>query len=267
MKPHILVLTGYGINCEEETAFAFKRAGGHARITHVNDLIDGLVKLQDFQILAIPGGFSYGDDTGAGNALANRIKNNLGEAIFNFIRTDKLVIGICNGCQMLANLGLVPALEGRYSERQVVFDRNDNARYTDRWVWLKRISTKCIWTRDIKLMHAPIAHGEGKLVASSEVLKTIQKNDQIAFQYADSKGTPAKGKYPINPTGTVLDIAALIDPSGRVLGMMPHPERFMVMTNEEDWTLKRESAKRQGKKRPTEGAGLQIFRNGIEYFK
>ncbi|MFH0820200.1 MAG: phosphoribosylformylglycinamidine synthase subunit PurQ [Candidatus Peregrinibacteria bacterium] len=267
MKPHVLVLTGYGINCEEETAFVFQRAGGVSRVVHVNDLIDGIVKLDDFQILAIPGGFSYGDDTGAGNALANRIKNNLGEFIFNFVRSDKLVIGICNGCQMLANLGLVPAIGGRYSERQVVFDRNDNARYTDRWVWLKSSSKKCVWTHGVKLLHAPIAHGEGKLVAPPEILKAIQKNDQIAFRYVHEDGSPAMGKSPINPNGAMLDIAALTDPSGRVMGIMPHPERFMTLTNEDGWTLKRELAKRKGKYLPAEGAGMQVFRNGVAYFK
>lgn len=267
MKPSVLVLTGYGINCEGETAFAFAQAGGDARVVHVNDLIDGAVKLQDFQILAIPGGFSYGDDTGAGNALANRIKNNLGEVIFNFVRADKLVIGICNGCQMLANLGLVPALDGRYSERQVVFDRNDNARYTDRWVWLKNTSKKGVWTQGIKHLHAPIAHGEGKLVAPPEVLKTIQKNDQIAFQYVHEDGSPAKGQYPANPNGAMLDIAALTDPSGRVLGIMPHPERFLTATNEENWTLKKERLKRRGKSLPLQGEGLSLFKNGVRYFQ
>lgn len=266
MKPHILILTGYGINCEEETAYAFERSGGQSKIVHVNDLIDGVVKLDDFQILAIPGGFSYGDDTGAGNALANRIKNNLGEAIFNFVRGDKLVIGICNGCQVLANLGISPAVNGHYGERQVVFDRNDNARYTDRWVWLKRVSSKCVWTRGIKLLHVPIAHGEGKLTAPLEVLKEIQKNDQIAFLYSNSDGVPAKGKYPANPNGAMLDIAAFTDHSGRVMAIMPHPERFILAINEENWTLKKEILKRKNKAFANEGEGLQIFRNGVNYF-
>lgn len=266
MKPQVLVLTGYGINCEEETAFAFRQAKAQARVVHVNDLIDGLVKLDDFQILAIPGGFSYGDDTGAGNALANRIKNNLGEAIFNFVRADKLAIGICNGCQVLANLGLVPAMESHYSERQVVFDRNDNARYTDRWVWLKRVSGKCVWTKGIKMLHVPIAHGEGKLVAPPEILKALEKNDQIAFQYVFEDSKPTKGIYPANPNGSMLDIAGLTDPNGRVLGVMPHPERNLTATNEEGWTLQKEILRRRGKKLTSDGAGLQIFKNGVDYF-
>lgn len=266
MKPKALVITGYGINCEEETAFAFERAGAQSRIAHVNDVIDGLVKMEDFQMLAVPGGFSYGDDTGAGNALANRIKNNLGDHLVRFVKADKLAIGICNGFQVLTNLGLVPAMGEKYGERQAALDRNDNARYTDRWVWIKARSANCVWTKGIDLLHAPIAHGEGKFTMPEDQLDALEATNQVAFTYVDETGAPANGVFPANPNGALRDIAGISDPSGRVLGLMPHPERFLFATNEENWTLKREQAERAGRPFGNEGAGLQIFRNGVNYF-
>ncbi|MBI5412641.1 phosphoribosylformylglycinamidine synthase I [Candidatus Peregrinibacteria bacterium] len=267
MQPKVLVLTGYGINCEEETAFAFERAGAKSEIIHVNDLIDGVRKMATYQILAIPGGFSYGDDTGSGNAMANRIKNNVEDQVLRFVQMNKLVIGICNGFQVLTNLGLVPALDGKVGERQAALDRNDSARYTDRWVWLRRASNKCVWTRGIELLHTPIAHGEGKFTVSDENLKKLQANDQIAWQYVHEDGSPAAGEWPFNPNGARADIAGVCDPTGRVLGMMPHPERFMHVTNEDGWTLKKELARRAKKSLPSEGEGMKVFRNAVEYFK
>ena len=131
-KPNVLVLTGYGINCDEETGFAFEKSGAKSELVHVNDLIEGHRRLSDYQILAFPGGFSYGDDTGAGNALANRIKNYLWEDVKTFVESDKLAIGICNGFQIMANLGLLPAIDGNYGERRVALVHNDSARYIDR---------------------------------------------------------------------------------------------------------------------------------------
>ncbi|PIZ73843.1 phosphoribosylformylglycinamidine synthase I [Candidatus Peregrinibacteria bacterium CG_4_10_14_0_2_um_filter_43_11] len=266
MEPKALIITGYGINCEEETAFVFQKSGATAEIVHVNDLIDGTKEMNDYQILAIPGGFSYGDDTGSGNGMANRINNNLGEKILAFAREDKLAIGICNGFQVLANLGLVPALDGKYGQRQAALDWNDSARYQDRWVWLKRKSEKCVWTKGIDLIHTPIAHGEGKFTMNEELLKKLADNDQIVFQYVREDGSPANGEFPVNPNGSIMDIAGITDPSGRILGMMPHPERFMHMTNEENWTLKKEQAKREGKALPEEGAGMRLFKNAVAYF-
>ena len=266
-KPKVLVLTGYGINCEEETAYVFERAGAKSEIVHVNDLIDGHRKLSDYQIMAIPGGFSYGDDTGAGNALANRIKNNLREDILNFARADKLMIGICNGCQMLANLGVAPALEDKYGERQVALMNNKTARYECRWAYLKNTSEKCVWTRGIGVIHISVAHGEGNFYMEDEILAGIKKGDQIAFKYVHENGAPANGEFPVNPNGAMEDIAAICDPSGRILAIMPHPERFNCFTNENGWTLIKEKLLREGKKLPEEGAGLKILENGVKWFK
>lgn len=267
MKPRALVITGYGINSEEETAKCFQIAGGEAQIIHINDLIETPKKLEEFQILAFPGGFSYGDDTGSGNAMANKIRNNIGDEILKFATADKLVIGICNGFQMLTNLGLVPATNLKYTERQAALMHNSTARLQCRWVYLKNTSSKCIWTKDIEILHAPIAHGEGNFYVTPEILEKMKTDDQIAFKYVKEDGSPANGHFPENPNGALEDIAGICDPSGRIFGLMPHPERFNSFTNEKGWELKKEILIRAGKPLPTEGAGVKIFKNAISYFK
>lgn len=266
VKPKVLVLTGYGINCEEETKFVFDTAGADAEIVHVNDLIDGLKKFSNYQIFAVPGGFAYGDDTGAGNALANKIKNNLADDILSFALSDKLIIGICNGFQALVNLGVVPALDNDYRARSVALMHNKTARYECRWVYVKTVSKKCVWTRDIDIIHLPVAHGEGNFYTEPEVLEKIRKGDQIVFKYVNEDSRPAEGKFPISPNGALEDIAGICDPSGRILGMMPHPERFNSFTNEDGWTLKKEKLIREGKKLPVLGDGVKLFKNAVSYF-
>ena len=267
MKPKALILTGYGINCEEETAKAFTTQRGEAEIVHVNDLINGDKDLSNYQILAIPGGFSYGDDTGSGNALANKIKNNLNEEILKFAQEDKLIIGICNGFQILTNLGLAPASNQQYGKREVALVHNNTARYQCRWVHLKNHSQKCIWTKDIDTLHVPIAHGEGNFYAEEETIQNMQDQDQIVFKYISQDGSPANEEFPINPNGSMLDIAGICDESGRIFGMMPHPERFFSFENEEGWEIKKEELIREGKEIPKQGAGLKIFKNAVEYFE
>jgi phosphoribosylformylglycinamidine synthase subunit PurQ / glutaminase len=266
IKPKVLVLTGYGVNCEEETAYVFEKAGAESEIVHVNDLIDGRKKMLDYQIMAIPGGFSYGDDTGAGNALANRIKNNLREDVLKFAQADKLMIGICNGCQMIANLGVAPAIEEKYGDRQVALMHNKTARYECRWVHLKNQSEKCIWTRGIDTIHLPIAHGEGNFYTDDETLAEMKKGDQIAFRYINEDGSRAAGQFPANPNGALEDIAAFCDTSGRIMAIMPHPERFHCFTNEDGWTKEKERLLREGKELPDKGAGMKIFENGVKWF-
>ena len=265
-KPKALIITGYGINCEEETAKVFEMEGAESEIVHINDLIDGTKKMQDFQIMAFPGGFSYGDDTSSGNAMANKIKNNLNEEFLKFAREDKLIIGLCNGFQILVNLGLVPALNNAYGERKVALMHNAQARYECRWINLKRTSGKCIWTRDIEMIHVPIAHGEGNFYTDAETLNQIKSGDQIVFKYVREDGSPANNEFPFNPNGAMEDIAGICDPSGRILGMMPHPERFNCFVNEDGWQLKKETLIREGKPLPKEGKGLKLFRNAVEYF-
>jgi phosphoribosylformylglycinamidine synthase subunit PurQ / glutaminase len=267
MKPKALIITGYGINCEEETAYIYRKAGAEAQILHVNDLIENPTPLADAQILTIPGGFSYGDDTGSGNAFANKLRNNLGDELIKFAQEDKLILGICNGFQILANLGLVPAVDKKYGDRQIAITHNPSTRYEDRWVHLKRSTDQCVWLKDIEILHAPIAHGEGNFFADDDTLKKLKSNGQIAWRYVNEDGSPANNKFPINPNGSLEDIAGVCDESGRILGMMPHPERFLSFTNEEGWELKKEKLIREGKDLPEEGAGIKLFSNAVDYFK
>lgn len=266
MKPNALVLTGYGINCDEETAFAFEKAGANARIVHINDLIASPRMLKEFQIFAFPGGFSYGDDTGSGNALANKIRNNLWDELMEFIGDEKLVIGICNGFQVITNLGLLPGLDKKYGERTVALAHNNTARYECRWVSLKNFSKKCVFTRGINEIRLPVAHGEGKFTAEKKVLNKLAEKKQIVFKYAKD-GKPAAGKFPFNPNGAMLDIAGICDETGRIFGLMPHPERNIFFTQQDNWTLQKELLKRKGSKLPEESAGMKIFRNAVEFFK
>ena len=261
-----IVLTGYGINCEEETAFAFQRAGAETEIAHVNDLIANPKKLSEAQIFAFPGGFSYGDDTGSGIALANKIRNNLWEELADFIEEEKLVLCICNGFQVITNLGILPGIENRKAVRKVALSHNNSARYECRWVSIKSFSKKCVFTKGIEGISLPVAHGEGKFTASEPVLKQLNDSGQVTFRYMKD-GSLAKGEFPFNPNGGAEDIAGICDKTGRVLGMMPHPERNIFFTQQPDWTLQREKLKRAGKEIPEESAGMKVFRNAVEYFK
>ncbi len=262
-KPNTLVLTGYGINCDEETKFAFEKAGAKADLVHINDLIETPKRLDDYQIVAFPGGFSYGDDTGSGNALAWKIRNNLG--IEKFIKGDKLVIGICNGFQVLANLGLLPALNEQYGQRQVALNHNDSARYSDRWVDLE-FNGKSPWTKDVGRISLPIAHGEGNFYASPRVLKEIKARELVAARYVEGEICRYQC-LPANPNGSLDDIAGITDESGKILGMMPHPERAIDFTHLPHWTLLKEKYTRAGREIPDEASGIMIFKNGVNYFR
>ncbi|MFH1705435.1 MAG: phosphoribosylformylglycinamidine synthase I [Patescibacteria group bacterium] len=261
----IAILTGYGINCEEETAHAFELAGGRAEIAHINDLVEKVKSLKDFQILVFPGGFSYGDDTGSGNAFANRVKNHLWKQVLNFVKKDKLVIGICNGFQIMVNLGLLPALGGNFGQREVALTHNKKARYLDRWVDLKN-GNKNHWLTGIKKISLPIAHGEGRFYAKGKILDQIKKKNLAALKYM--KGEMCRYQnLEANPNGSRDNIAAISDESGRILGMMPHPERAIFFHHLPNWNLLKEKYQRSGKKVPEFGPGLKIFENGVNYFK
>lgn len=254
MKPKALILSGYGLNCEDETKYAFDLAGGQGKIVHINDLIKNKNLLNDFMILAIPGGFAYGDDTGSGNAYGLKLRNHLWENISKFVIKDRLVIGICNGFQVLVNLGLVPALNQKYGERQVALLPNESTRYTTGWYDLKIINDTP-WLTGIKEITLPIAHGEGKFFADKKILDQIYKKNLLAIKYIK------------NPTGTMDNIAGITDESKRIFGLMPHPERAMFFTQLPDWPYLKEKYLRNGNKLPEFGPGLQIFKNGVNYFK
>jgi len=263
-KPKALIFSGYGLNSEEETAYGFELAGATADIVHINDIIDGKAKLDSYQIISFPGGFAYGDDTGAGNAYASKIKNHLWDAMQNFIRKDKLIIGICNGCQIVANLGLVPAFAKKYGERDVALINNASARLITRWTDMKVVSNTP-WLKGIEKISLPIAHGEGNFFTDKKYLAQLKKNKQIALQYI-SGGMCEYLDLPANPNGSIEDIAGITDETGKILGLMPHPERGMFFVQRPDWEFIKETNLRAKKKIPTEGPGLQIFTNAVQYF-
>jgi phosphoribosylformylglycinamidine synthase len=274
-KPRAVLLAGYGINCEEETAFAFRYAGADADIIHINDIIAEKGLLSRYQILVFPGGFSYGDDTGSGLAMANRIKNNLVDELASFIERDTLILGICNGFQVMVNTGIVPGFRtgenrrGEFSPKvEVALEHNNTFRYQCRWVDLKvEKESPSVFTRGIDFLHIPVAHGEGNFTSPSGILERIENENCVTMRYVKPDGAPAGGEFPSNPNGSLNDIASICDTTGRIMGMMPHPERGMFFTQRDDWPLKMEQAKRNGEVLPEEADGIRIFRNAVEYYQ
>ena len=266
-RPKALVLTGYGLNCDMETAYAFELAGAEAQRVHINSLIDGSVRLDPFQIMAFIGGFSWGDDHGAGVIQAVRFKNNIGDRLLRFIDQGNLIIGICNGFQCLVNLGLLPGLDGDYTRRSVAVTYNDCGNFRDDWVYLSADSNSpCIFTNGIDDLELPIRHGEGKFFTDSETYRKLKDNQQIVLRYATPDGQPAKGKFPFNPNGSMDDIAGICDPTGRVFGLMPHPEAYNHWTNHPEWTRTKARAKRGQIDLPGgETPGVKIFKNAVDY--
>jgi phosphoribosylformylglycinamidine synthase len=320
-----LIIAGYGINCEDETAFAFRYNNALADIVHINDIIEAPEMLKKYQILAFPGGFSYGDDTGSGKAMANKIRNTLLEPLARFVERDTLTIGICNGCQVLANLGLVPGLDLYASGIQVGVIYNASYRYQCRWVDVGISDASSPWLRGIEALHIPVAHGEGNMVIPSQTLEFLRDKNMAPLYYARPLNSPFRGEYksrpgqsyaaigegdpkidynerlqnphlfdaaqsarhltdsplnspfrgelpkangefPYNPNGSTDDIAGLTGYQGRVLALMPHPERGMLFTQRDDWPLQKELYTRLGRQVPVESDGMAIFHNAVKYF-
>ena len=271
--PRALVLTGFGLNCDWETTYALELAGAEARRVHINQLLLGekigeIASLDDYQIFAFIGGFSWGDDHGAGVIFASKLLYNIGEEILRFIEKGNLVIGICNGFQAMVNLGLLPGFDGDYRSRKVALIGNDCGNFRDQWVHLKvETSSPCVFTQGLKNLELPVRHGEGKFYAEESVIKNLEENHQVVVRYGDSEGKSADGRFPENPNGSLKDIAGICDSTGRVFGIMPHPEAFNHWTNHPDWTRLKEHYRRRGEPYPQEGFGIKIFRNAVEYFE
>ena len=252
--PNVLILRAPGTNCDAETAFAFERAGAMPDRVHVGRLRENPALIHDFQILVVPGGFSYGDDVAAGSILAGLFTRHLADDMRRFRDAEKLVLGICNGFQAILKAGLLvpPDEDGPL----VTLAPNTSGRYEDRWVTLKATPGKCPFLAGIDEMDVPAAHGEGRFVARKDwILKGLIQAGQVVLRYADPAGDPAG--FPANPNGSQGDVAGVCDATGRVLGLMPHPERHVLPTHHPRWT-------RRGL-RP-EGDGLMIFRNAVAYF-
>ncbi len=235
--PKALVLRAAGTNCDREAKFALEQAGFAAERGHVFRIMENPDRLAEYQFLLIPGGFSYGDDVAAGKILANQMIHRLAEPLNRFVADGKLVLGICNGFQVLIKSGLLPwgHVSPEAMQRDATLAWNDNGRFVDRWIHLRADSDKCVFLPKGEVVALPIAHGEGKFVpADDAVLAKLRENDQLALRYCDAKGKA--GEYPVNPNGSVDDVAGLCDGSGRVLGLMPHPERFVDITHHPQWT-------------------------------
>jgi len=246
-----IVLRAPGMNCDVETAFAFQQAGAEARLVHVNQLIRHEERLSDYQIMVIPGGFTYGDDIGAGKVLANELKLKLGEDITRFIKAGGLILGICNGFQVMVKAGILPEPSADGPPRLTLAD-NDSGRFECRWIHLGvSQESACVFTRGIDRMYLPVAHGEGKVVADPKVLPELN----VVLRYTDERGDIGAG-YPHNPNGSVDNIAGICDTSGRIFALMPHPERHIRGTQHPQWT-------RQGVREY--GDGFPIFLNAVRW--
>jgi phosphoribosylformylglycinamidine synthase subunit PurQ / glutaminase len=264
-----LVLTGYGLNCDHETAYVLALAGAVAHRVHINSLIDGTINLMDFQILVFGGGFSWGDDHGAGVIQAVRMKTNLGDKILKFIDAGNLVLGICNGFQTLVNLGLLPGFDRDYTQRSVALTFNDCGNFRDQWVTLKVVpTTSCIFTAGMDILELPVRHGEGKFYARETTIHRLMDENQVVLQYALPGGSPAARKFPFNPNGSVHDIAGICDPSGRIFGLMPHPEAFNHPTNHPDWPrIKEKQKRRQQDVESISTPGIRLFQNAVAFIQ
>lgn len=255
MAPRVLILRAPGTNCDEETAHAFALAGGTPERWHVNRLLEQPQRLADFQVLCIPGGFCYGDDIAAGRILGNQIRHHLADPLQAFRDSGKLVLGICNGFQVLLKTELL--LAGDAAGPIATLAANDSGRFEDRWVRLVATGGKCVFLNDVTELELPVAHGEGKFVPRDErVLESLRRAGQLVLRYAGRSAKP-QAVYPDNPNGAIDDVAGVCDATGRVFGLMPHPERFVDPTQHPTWT--------RGPQREV-GAGLRIFQNAVRYF-
>ncbi|MCL6634282.1 MAG: phosphoribosylformylglycinamidine synthase I [Peptococcaceae bacterium] len=254
-KPRVCVLRTDGINCDEETFYAFEKAGAQCRMVHVNQLRKGDERLASYQILALPGGFSYGDDVHSGKILAVELTSFLKDQLTEFVDAGKLVIGICNGFQVLVRTGLLPDREP--GKIKATLMANDSGHFECRWVNLLVERSHCIFTRGMEgsVLSIQVAHGEGRFYTGPDTLQEIENQGQVVFRYAGPDGRPTV-LYPANPNGSLNAIAGICDATGRIMGMMPHPERYVEKTQHPNWRRTPDSVKPHG---------LAIFRNAVEY--
>jgi len=264
-----IVLSGNGTNCEMEMAHGCKLGGSdEVDIVHISELIHGLRRLDSYHFLNLPGGFLDGDDLGGAKAGANRIKyariKNTSERLYDqllkFIEEGKPILGICNGFQLMVKAGLLPGFDRDFETQTVTVTYNDSGRFEDRWVHLKiNPRSPCIFTKGMERVYLPVRHGEGKFIPRDEViLKGLHEDGLVVAQYSDENFQQPTMTYPLNPNGSIDAIAGICDESGRLFGMMPHPEAYLYYTNHPRWTRER---------LPEEGEGVLFFRNAINYIR
>ena len=252
-----IVLRAAGINCDMETEYALELAGAKAQRMHINRIIEDKTLLDEFQIIVFPGGFSYGDDVAAGKILANQIIHHLSEPIQKFIDDGKLVLGICNGFQVLVKTDILPGDNSTKHQEETTITYNDSGKFEDRWVYLAPQTDKCIFIEPGRQIYLPVAHAEGKVVTRNTAsLDKLKSEGLVAFKYVDKNGQ--EGDYPINPNGSTDSIAGLTDTTGRILGLMPHPERFVRPTQHPHWSRLKEKPASDG---------MTIFNNAVKYIQ
>jgi len=252
-----IVLRAAGINCDMETEYALELAGAKAQRMHINRIIEDKNLLDEFQIIVFPGGFSYGDDVAAGKILANQIIHHLYEPIQKFIDDGKLVLGICNGFQVLVKTGILPGGNSTKHQEEITITYNDSGKFEDRWVYLAPQTDKSVFIEPGRKIYLPVAHAEGKVVTKDDAtLEKLKSEGHVAFKYVDKNGK--ESDYPVNPNGSMDSIAGLTDATGRILGLMPHPERFVRPTQHPHWSRLKEKP---------DSDGMTIFNNAVKYIK
>ena len=257
-KPKVLILRAPGTNCDQETAYAFQSVGAQTEFVHINRWLESTKLANDFQIVCFPGGFSYGDDIAAGVILAGKLNHHLRGALQDFVTQDKLVLGICNGFQVLIKTGLL-LFNGKANRLAATLTWNDSGKFEDRWVHLQADGSTCVFLRDVRSLYLPVAHAEGKLVpAELDSLQSWSAAGQLALRYtAPGDMTEVAVTYPYNPNGSIANIAGVCDPTGRIFGLMPHPERYVDPTQHPHWTRLEQ---------PEFVNGRVIFENAVNYF-
>jgi phosphoribosylformylglycinamidine synthase len=263
-RPPILIVTGYGLNCEAESKYAWELAGAAPQLVHLSDLLERPARLHDFEALMFIGGFSFGDHMGSGHVFASRIRHRLREDLGRFVADGKLILGVCNGFQIMVKLGLIPGFDGEVFTQKLSLMQNDVGTFRNLWITLRfEPESPCVFTRGLDRMPLPVRHGEGKIFTLDRALvDRIEAEHCVACRYIDPvSGAPAAG-YPENPNGSLNAIAGLCDPTGRIFGLMPHPEAYLHADNHPlavrqrmDGTL------------PEHGLGLEIFRNAVRHLR
>jgi phosphoribosylformylglycinamidine synthase subunit PurQ / glutaminase len=261
-RPPVLVITGYGLNCEAESKFAWEQAGAAPVLMHVNDLIADPGELHKYAALMFIGGFSFGDHMTSGHVFAHRLRHHLREELQTFIEEGGLILGVCNGFQIMTKLGLTPGLGGDYFKPAISLVQNDGGSFQNFWVRLRfEAGSPCVFTRGLDFMDLPIRHGEGKVhPLDRATLEQIEAAGCVPCRYADPATGAATGDFPHNPNGSVNAIAGVCDPTGRVFGLMPHPEAFLFPEQHPHWSFRP-----RGAAMPEHGDGMKIFTNAVNY--
>jgi phosphoribosylformylglycinamidine synthase subunit PurQ / glutaminase len=259
----VLIITGYGLNCEAESRYAWELAGANPELVHFNDLLARPSRLEDFAALMFIGGFSYGDHMTSGHVFALRTRHRLSAALEQFIEKGRLIMGVCNGFQIMVKLGLLPGLDGDHFTQKLSIMQNDCGTFQNRWVTLRFENSPCVFTRGLTSVPLSVRHGEGKVFTRDKgLVERLENSGCIPCRYADPATGEATQKFPHNPNGSLHAIAGLCDPSGRIFGLMPHPEAYLYPENHPQWEIQRQRGRL-----PEHGLGLLFFRNAVEHLR